>query len=59
VFQPEIRTFLKRWVAEGPTHHFALGIGHRADTLKKIAGILGIECAVVTPFAESQSPAGQ
>ena len=22
-FQPDVRTFLKRWVAEGPTHHFA------------------------------------
>ena len=29
-FQPDVRTFLKRWVAEGPTHHFALGIGHHA-----------------------------
>ena len=28
-FEPDIRTFLERWVAEGPTHHFALGIGHR------------------------------
>ena len=27
-FEPDIKTFLKRWVAEGPTHHFALGIGH-------------------------------
>lgn len=46
-FQPEVRTFLKRWVAEGPTHHFALGVGHRAETIEKIASILGIECAVV------------
>lgn len=46
-FQPDIRTFLKRWVAEGPTHHFALGVGHSAATIEKIAGILGIECAVV------------
>jgi len=48
-FLPDIRTFLKRWVAAGPTHHFALGIGHRAHTLKKIADILGIECVQVTP----------
>jgi L-arabinose isomerase len=26
-FEPDVRTFLKRWVAEGPTHHFALGSG--------------------------------
>ena len=22
---------------EGPTHHYALGVGHHADTIKKIA----------------------
>jgi L-arabinose isomerase len=47
-FRPGIRTFLKRWVAEGPTHHFALGIGHRAQTLKRIAVALDIECVIVT-----------
>jgi L-arabinose isomerase len=46
-FRPDVRTFLKRWVAEGPTHHFALGIGHRAATLEKIAGALGLESVVV------------
>ncbi len=48
-FQPDIRTFLKRWVAEGPTHHFALGIGHHAAELVEIAKILNVEFAVVTP----------
>lgn len=46
-FQPDAKTFLKRWLAEGPTHHFALGIGHRAATLAKVADALGIESAVV------------
>ncbi len=46
-FKPDVRTFLKNWMAAGPTHHFALGIGHRAETIVKIADILGIECAVV------------
>ena len=46
-FQPDVRTFLKRWVAEGPTHHFALGIGHKAATIKKLADVLNIECAIV------------
>ena len=36
-FQPDVRTFLTRWCKEGPTHHFALGIGHHADSLRKIA----------------------
>ena len=48
-FQPDVRTFLKRWVAEGPTHHFALGVGHHAGTIAKIADILGIESVIVTP----------
>lgn len=48
VFKPDVRTFLKRWVAEGPTHHFALGIGHHASELIEIAQILDIEYALVT-----------
>ncbi|MEI7731035.1 MAG: L-fucose/L-arabinose isomerase family protein [Verrucomicrobiota bacterium] len=47
-FQPDVRTFLKRWVAEGPTHHFALGIGHHAQTIQQLAGVLGIESAIVS-----------
>ncbi len=50
-FLPDVRTFLKRWVAEGPTHHFALGVGHHADAIRRIADALGIEAAVVTPGA--------
>lgn len=49
-FQPDVRTFLKRWVAEGPTHHFALGIGHHARTIAKIADILETESVIVTPL---------
>ena len=51
VFLPDVRTFLKRWVAEGPIHHFALGIGHHAAELVEIAKLLGIDYAVVTPGA--------
>ena len=50
IFKPDLRTFCKRWVAEGPTHHFALGIGHHAAELVEIAKILGIDYAVTTPF---------
>lgn len=46
-FGRDIRSFLKRWVAEGPTHHFALGVGHRAETLRRIADALDIEAVVV------------
>ena len=46
-FMPDCRDFIKRWVMEGPTHHYALGIGHRAETVKKIADALGIESVTV------------
>jgi L-arabinose isomerase len=46
-FKPDVRTFLKRWVAEGPTHHFALGVGHHADTIAKVAESFGAEYAIV------------
>ena len=46
-FAPDIKTFLKRWVAEGPTHHFALGVGHHAKTIAKIADCLGLESVII------------
>jgi len=46
-FKPDVRTFLERWVAEGPTHHFALGIGRHAQSLKKLGDALGIESVIV------------
>jgi L-arabinose isomerase len=46
-FGPDIRGFLKRWVREGPTHHFALGVGHHAGSLRHIADALGIESVIV------------
>ncbi len=47
-FLPDVRTFLTRWCMEGPTHHFALGIGHHAATLAKIAASFGIEAVIVS-----------
>lgn len=46
-FDPNIRDFIKKWVMAGPTHHYALGIGHRADTVAKIAEILGIDYEII------------
>ncbi len=48
-FKPDTRTFVKRWVAEGPTHHFALGIGRHADELLELGKVLGIETVLTTP----------
>ena len=46
-FEPTTKEFVKKWVMEGPTHHYALGIGHHAKTIKKIADVLGIESVIV------------
>jgi len=47
LFKPDVRTFLKNWAKEGPTHHFALGIGAHSGTIVKIAEALNIESVVV------------
>ncbi|MFW6303005.1 MAG: arabinose isomerase [Candidatus Sumerlaeota bacterium] len=47
-FPPDAVTFLKRWLAEAPTHHFALGIGHYAKDLQLLAEVLGVDWAVTT-----------
>ena len=47
-FPPDVRTFLRNWSMEGPTHHFALGVGHHAAELRKLGRALGIETVVTT-----------
>lgn len=54
-FAPDVRTFLKRWCAEGPTHHFALGIGHRAHTIQQLAQSLGIEAVIVSHVSKREA----
>jgi L-arabinose isomerase len=39
--------FFERWCAEGPTHHVALGVGHRAGDLRRVATLLGLDYAEV------------
>lgn len=46
-FEPTTKEFVKKWVMEGPTHHYALGTGHHAETIEKIGRILGIETVIV------------
>ena len=46
-FEPTTKEFIKKWVMEGPTHHYALGVGHHAETIAKIAEILDIEYVIV------------
>ena len=44
---PVPRSFIERWCAEGPTHHAALGLGHQANTLRKLSRVLDLDLAVV------------
>jgi L-arabinose isomerase len=36
------RRFVNEWNAEGPAHHCAIGLGHLASKLKKLADLLGL-----------------
>ncbi len=47
VFSLPPAEFFERWCAEGPTHHVALGVGHVAGEVSKIASLLELECARV------------
>jgi L-arabinose isomerase len=39
--------FLEAWCEQGPTHHVALGIGHRAEEVKRVASLCELEFAEV------------
>ncbi len=46
-FPLSARDFTDHWSREGPSHHTAIGIGHIAVKLEKLASLLGIECRKV------------
>jgi len=37
------RRFIEEWNAQGPAHHCAIGVGHIANKLKKLAALLQLE----------------
>lgn len=39
----DVAEWVTRWASQGPTHHVALGIGHRAAALSKLAKLQGLE----------------
>jgi L-arabinose isomerase len=49
-FKPDVRSFVERWTAEGPTHHFALGIGHVARKIEMLAKCQNVEFVCVTDY---------
>jgi L-arabinose isomerase len=46
-FAGSVASFVERWSLEGPTHHFALGVGNQLAVLQKAADALGVELAIV------------
>ena len=43
----DVAGWMNRWAEQGPTHHVALGVGHRAATLRKFANVMGLECVTM------------
>ena len=41
------RRFIEKWNAQGPAHHCAIGVGHIATKLKKLAALLGMDCVQI------------
>jgi L-arabinose isomerase len=41
------RRFITEWNAQGPAHHWAIGVGHIGSKLEKLGKLLGIETARV------------
>lgn len=42
-FSLDIKTFMNNWCKEGPAHHCAIGIGHIAPKLQKLAYLLDMD----------------
>jgi L-arabinose isomerase len=41
------KRFMESWNAHGPAHHCAIGVGHIAGKLKKLAALLKMDCVQV------------
>ena len=39
--------FMNEWSRSGPAHHCAIGVGHIANKIGKLAALLGVECRKV------------
>jgi L-arabinose isomerase len=42
-FAISAKAFVNAWAKEGPSHHCAVGIGHVAEKIEKLASVLEIE----------------
>ena len=46
-FSTGARKFVNDWNSHGPAHHCAVGVGHIASKIKKLAQLLGIDAVMV------------
>ena len=46
-FSIRARKFVNNWNSHGPAHHCAVGVGHIASKIKKLAQLLGIDAVQV------------
>ncbi|NWG13834.1 MAG: L-fucose/L-arabinose isomerase family protein [Acidobacteria bacterium] len=46
-FKPDMPTFVERWSAAGPTHHFALGTGRQLRRIRNLASLLNVDLEVI------------
>ena len=46
-FPLSAREFMPAWNAQGPAHHCAIGVGHIASKLEKLAALLNMDCVKV------------
>lgn len=42
-FNRSVAEFVEEWCSAGPTHHFALGVGHVANQIQRVGKVMGIE----------------
>lgn len=55
-FPPDVGGFIENWSMEGPTHHFALAVGHIADLVENFCRCWGFECVNVTDPGYKRAP---
>ena len=46
-FEKDLPEFMDAWCALGPTHHVALGLGHRLHEIRTVATLLGVPLETV------------
>ena len=46
-FPVGVKEFIDRWSKQGPSHHCAIGVGHSAEQIIKLAWLLNIDVVII------------